>query len=269
MSDLTASVTQFWNFFWPAALSLVATLAIVRYCAPSVPSQLWRALAMLPLRRTVRFLHSKTAEALGVPKIIPFVTLFLVLLLLVIHRDLVHFVGRELPPTILWTSPHGFIANASDSDLLLIWRQLPENTDLGQLARYIESKWAELAQDSGYRHFQERHARLSALAESLKFYFALLCILVALALSGRIQVKRRRVLLLSLFFCACFSLNMAYLIHTQKKLLESKVSVVRDFAALKPVSASAELDERRAQDIQRRREFDMSWWGFGMPSWSW
>lgn len=273
MNDLANAATEFWNFLWPAAIHLGVTIGIVLFLAPRLRTYLKTRCQKLPVRRTVRFLRSKTAEALGLPKLLPVVLVFLFLLVIVILTDVADIVGDATPPTLVWSSPADHVSLARSADLLLIWQTLPSGTTVNDLSSHIKEQWKATGQNSGYKFRERRVGRAGAIMERMKFYFLLA--LLALGLGRRLgtgwRLLFKRFVVLAALLTSVYGVSIAYAVYSYSRLVEGQIIVARKWAVVqepKYKHTQEELD-RRKELLQRHQTDGDSWWGFGLPSWYW
>jgi hypothetical protein len=97
ISDLTQGVRELWNFAWPAAINLLLILSILLYICPRV-----RPLSRLKVRGRHQRLpallkNSEILKLLGIPQMIPFLTLFTVIFILFVSQNIALGIGPFLP----------------------------------------------------------------------------------------------------------------------------------------------------------------------------
>lgn len=274
MNELATAATEFWNFLWPAAAHLAVTVAIVLFLAPQVVPLLISRLRKAPVRRIVRFLRSKTAETLGLPKLVPAAMVFLILLVLVIAADLADFVGKNLPPTLLWTSPYEYVALGKIGELEEIWRHLPSDARMADMTTLIKERWAEKGQMSGYAFWGRRQNLVIDFSDRMKFYCALAFVTAIcgfrLRRNDRFLVLKRLATVVVLLI-GLYTLSIAYAVHCHKGLVRGQLRLAAQWAAAEAASADHTEEQMISlrEYLQAEKNSSPSWWRLGLPSWTW
>ncbi len=270
--NLPDVVADFWKFVWPSMIRLSLLLGLLFYLAPRTLGAFRLRLEKSSAEGLLAALHSKTAEAIGLNKLAPFLTLFAMLIVMVVINDTVRWVGQLLPPDLFFTSPTDLVATGRAEEILAIWQHFPNVRNIHELDAVIENLYDEHADGSGFAFWQDRVELSDQLFYHSKFYilWALVCAWIGLRAGSRgTLVKRLFVVILGLTTAA--TVSGAYMVHSYRHRSESEIIVARQWLARSEteVISAEELDGRRRLLAEAQQRMDGGWWQLGLPSWTW
>lgn len=270
--DLPEAVVAFWRFLWPSTLHLGVMVGLLLYLAPrslDLCRELVRRSATASLLAALR---SETAEAIGLNKLAPFLTLFVILLTMVMANDIAQWSGGVLPPEILWSSPADILAIGRDEQLLAIWDRYPSVETASQLGALIDDLYTEHAEGSGYSFWQDRVDFSAQVFHRLKFYalWALICSFIGFRQGGRRPLMKRLCLVVLPALIGASVLSVGYAVHSYNRFTEGKIWVAhQQTVRTPPVEVSLQEVERRRSELAHPSGRGEEWWQLGLPSWTW
>jgi hypothetical protein len=142
-SGLVSAVQEFWNFFWPAAVSLVLLLGIVRGVAPNAAVRIAAGIAKLKPTPKWQVSAFKIVKRFGIDKLIPVFAAFCLLFLMDVAKTMVVFAGDALPPTISYRYDLWFLQHASDERLQCLWAHYDDSLSLSDFQNNLERSLSE------------------------------------------------------------------------------------------------------------------------------
>jgi hypothetical protein len=268
-ANLPEAVTKFWQFLFPSILHLGLLVGLAIYLAPAVLGGSRRLLVASNARGILRLLRSKTAEALGINKLAPFLTLFLILLAMVIANDMARWVGNNTPPVLLWSSPDDLFAAQRSQDLLTIWERYPNVKDPLELESIIEELFLEHRDNSGYAFWSDRASWVEGLFERMKFYLLWIVLWAVIGVRQRTGAPIKRGLALFTVALVAAWLVVAYSVHAHRELVGAEIEVAERWTARTAPSAAPEDIQQRVLALDRNTSRETRPWHLGLPSWTW
>ncbi len=274
MNSIIVAATTFWNFIWPSVIHLGITIYIILFICPQIKSLIKQRLLSIKFQRLIKFLHSKTAEVMGLPKLVPISLVFLFLLGLVIINDLAKFVGSNTPPVLIYTGPYKYLSVVSDKHLQDIWQALPDESDLHDLSRYVSNAWEKNRSSSGFSFWEKKAHKTNNIIHHLKFYLVLVWVLTILVIinnkcSALLFLRFIKAITLLLLL---YSISITYAIHCQKSLIRGQLIEARGAANVQSTTKKnikSNVIELRQQMLECAKKRDMRWWTLSLPSWTW
>lgn len=238
ISDLTQSVRELWNFAWPAAVNLILIISILFYVCPRMRLLLRLQLWGRHKRLLARFKGSEILKLLGVPQMIPFLTLFTVIFILFASQNIALGIGGFLPGGYSYQPSQLLINSVSSDELKTLWIQFPQARSFSELSKILDIKYQEaLSQDSnalGFAHWNEKINQASKFISYTKFYafWALLSLLFAFQLKRYKLRAFRRTIYVLILSCLIFAFSISSGLHSHTQMVRGKLTVVLAYSAL-------------------------------------
>lgn len=271
ISDIQQSVIDLWRFLVPP-ISILLSMSAITYF-------IWGHSLVNRLQGLVPQLHyienPKIERALkfyGLDKLMPLITLFIIIFILHASLTVFYGIGQILPPHLSY-DPNELILKISDNDRLArIWAAYPNIKDLSNLRLLIEQK-TELEENEslrrlwGIEYWKEEMSSNSNGFRAIKFL--ILWAVFSLLLSQKLGQVRPypwarflKVLLIliiiGIFFIASFFYAVEQSVHAELNGIEVKIGVTTENAKEDWKNSI----EQFKQKVQDEREFRASgyWW---------
>src|SRR5439155_23613992 len=95
-SEVQQSVQQAWEFTWPPVILLAIMIGLVRFLAPSFYETIRNRLSIEAPSRWSR--ARATLHHLAISKLLPVISLFLIVFTLFLTNSVIHLVANSIPP---------------------------------------------------------------------------------------------------------------------------------------------------------------------------
>jgi hypothetical protein len=269
-ANLPESAYALWRFLFPSVVHLGILIGLLFFLAPTTLDLGRARLRTSNTEGLLAALNSKTAEAIGLNKLAPFLTLFVILLLMVVANDTARWVGDVMPPVMFWTSPNDLLATGRTEELLNIWGHYSNIRNVEQLTDKINDLYNEHSTNSGFSFWQDRVRLADTVVDRIKVYtlWSLLC--AAIGLRQRRHALAKRLAVVLSLLTVCFALSVAYAVHSYSHFSESRIIVAQRWSSRSdPIAVSSEEVAARRQALTGDRAWQTTWWRLGLPSWTW
>lgn len=269
ISDLTQSVRDLWNFAWPTIINLILIISILIYICPRVKTLLKLKIKDRHRRFLIRLKDSEALKLLGIPQMIPFLTLFAIIFLLFITQNIASVIGSFLPGRLSYNPTALLIHSVPPEELKQLWMKYPQIQSVEDLEKILEVKYQEVfAQDEnalGYGHWTQKLGRMAQLQSYLKFYalWAFASLLYALYLKCYKFKALRRTIYVLLAILVVFAFSVNYMVYCYSQEAIGKVYAVSTYSSL-----SSDLEEPSVKQLKQiesnisslDRNAQETWW---------
>jgi hypothetical protein len=274
VEDVEKGLERAWRLVAPPLVNVVILGLLVALVAPALGQKCVEGVRALGTTTSTWGEQRSLLEFLGLAKLIPVISLIVVVSVLLLLQKATLAIGYYTPGRLAIHTPENYAVAFQPERLLGLWLWFPKAEDLGDLVAATESWFNPLSASvkKSHSHWEASGARATRLYYTAKFYIlaVLLFSICELIAGGSVRWLAAVSCLLTAAIVAVSSLHIALNAHLQT--LHAVVNAVEAdllVRATERAEATSEVQQEREAEVHRYKS-ETGWWElqwFTMPAW--